>query len=343
MNRDGQRDRENRPNFTWQSVLVARPLEQICMDPTLRFSDRVENYESYRPRYPDGVLQILRQETALSPQSTVADIGSGTGLSSELFLENGNTVFAVEPNRHMRQAAERRLKRYAGFHSVSGTAEATSLSERSIDHVVAGQSFHWFDPQLAKRELARVLRPKGWVVLLWNTRRADATPFLEAYEALLQRFGTDYREVRHRNIDLPTLCAFFSNGSFCRRALYNEQRLNLQELQGRLLSSSYTPSATHPAYEPMLRELERILRAHNQDGVVRLEYDVEIYIGHLTQPRMSEHANVMICEKKVGPRDVRGPTRRCDCVQRATMLRACGPSAGPSCRPSPTGSADRRG
>jgi SAM-dependent methyltransferase len=255
------------------------------MDPTVRFSDRVENYESYRPRYPDGVLQILRQETSLSPLSLVADIGSGTGLSSELFLENGNTVFAVEPNRHMRQAAERRLERYAGFHSVSATAEATSLPDRSIDYVVAGQSFHWFDAPLAKREFARVLRPRGWVVLLWNTRRLDSTPFLAAYEALLQRFGTDYREVKHRHIDLSTLSAFFSDGSFCRRTLYNEQRLTLRELQGRLLSSSYTPTATHPTHEPMLRELERIFRAYNEAGVVRLEYDVEIYFGHMTQLR----------------------------------------------------------
>ena len=255
------------------------------MDPTHRFSDRVENYESYRPRYPDGVLQILRQETALSPLSTVADVGSGTGLSSELFLEHGNTVFAVEPNRKMRDAAERRMERYTGFHSVSGTAEATSLSDRSVDYVIAGQSFHWFDPQLARNEFARILRPMGWVVLLWNTRRVDSTPFLEAYEALLQRFGTDYREVKHRSIELSTLSAFFTDGSFCRRMLYNEQRFNLNELKGRLLSSSYTPSATDPTHEPMLRELERVFWAHHEAGLVRLEYDVEIYFGHVTHPR----------------------------------------------------------
>jgi len=252
------------------------------MDPTLRFSNRVENYVSSRPSYPEGVLDVLRRETELTPQSLVADIGSGTGLSSELFLRNGNTVFCVEPNVEMRRTAEQQLERYPGFRSVSGSAEATTLSAHSVDHVIAGQAFHWFDPQRARDEFARILRPGGWVALFWNSRRLDSTPFLLAYEALLQRFGTDYREVQHKNVDAARLQAFFGGEGFRRHELYNEQVFDLNGLRGRLLSSSYTPTELHPNYRPMLRELERIFEQHEEAGQVKFEYDVEIYTGHVT-------------------------------------------------------------
>ncbi|MEM9156808.1 MAG: methyltransferase domain-containing protein, partial [Cyanobacteria bacterium P01_F01_bin.33] len=81
-------------------------------DSTRRFSDRVKHYVRYRPTYPAGVLDILRDSTGLAPVDAIADIGSGTGISAELFLKNGNTVFGVEPNAAMRQAAETVLQPY---------------------------------------------------------------------------------------------------------------------------------------------------------------------------------------------------------------------------------------
>jgi len=208
-------------------------------------------------------------------------------LSAELFLRNGNTVNGVEPNAEMRRTADRLLEHHRGFRSVHGTAEATTLPSHSVDHVVAGQSFHWFVPRLARKEFARILEPHGWVVLLWNSRRLDSTPFLRDYEALLQRFGTDYREVQHRNVDAARLHEFFAGDEFRRFALYNEQLFDLDGLRGRLLSSSYTPRSTDAAYQPMLRELERVFEQHAEGGQVRFEYDVEIYVGHLT-PNASE-------------------------------------------------------
>jgi len=253
-------------------------------DPTRRFSDRVENYVRYRPGYPADVIDVLARETGLTPQSEIADIGSGTGISSELFLRNGNTVFGVEPNTEMREAADRLLAAYPCFHSVPARAEATTLCDASVDYVTAGQAFHWFDPLLARTEFARILRHRGWVVLLWNARRLDSTPFLRAYDAMLERYGTDYRQVRHQNLDVERLRALFDGElghAFQLRKLYNEQRFDFEGLRGRLLSSSYTPTASHPGYLPMLRELKRIFDEHAQGGSVAIEYDTEIYFGHL--------------------------------------------------------------
>ena len=249
-------------------------------DPTQRFSDRVDHYVRYRPRYPVTVLEVLRQAIGLTPAWRLADIGSGTGISTGLFLENGNTVFAVEPNREMRGAAERLLGAHPGFHSVTGRAEATTLPAASMDAVVAAQAFHWFDADKTREEFRRILRPGGWVVLLWNTRLKDATPFQRAYEALLEEFATVYAQVAHEPIDDAALGHFFTS-THPRRTLPNEQTLDYAGLKGRLLSSSYAPAEGHPRHAPMLVALEQLFRAHNRDGRVRFDYVTQVLLGRV--------------------------------------------------------------
>ena len=256
-------------------------MNQVPPDPTKRFSNRVENYVRYRPTYPEGVLQILRDETGLTSESIVADIGSGTGISSELFLRNGNTVFGVEPNAEMRRAAEDHLRQYANFRSVAATAEATELTAASVDYVVAGQAFHWFDREQARLEFARILRPNGWCVLIWNSRRTDSTPFLREFESLLKTFGTDYQQIQHKNIDSQTLKPLFAGGEFTARSIYNEQRFDFEGLKGRLLSSSYAPTEEHPDHLPMLQQLERSFHEFAEQNQVCFEYDTELYFGHV--------------------------------------------------------------
>jgi SAM-dependent methyltransferase len=246
--------------------------------PTERFSTRVADYVRFRPHYPGAVIDVLVEEVGLTPAWIVADIGSGTGLSAQLFLDNGNTVMAVEPNPDMRAAAESLLDRWPTFQSREGTAEATLLPSASVDLVVAAQAFHWFRVDEARRELRRILKPEGWVALLWNRRRTDATPFLRDYEALLLRYGTDYQEVRHDRVGDVALIHFFAPG-YRRRVLYNEQVVDYQGLKGRLLSSSYTPEEGDPHREAMLLELQHLFDRHQQDGSVRIEYDTEVYIG----------------------------------------------------------------
>jgi SAM-dependent methyltransferase len=250
-------------------------------DPTTRFADRVADYVATRPGYPPAVLDLLRAEAGLTPTSVIADVGSGTGLSALPFLENGNLVFGVEPNREMRLAAEGLLAGWPSFCSVAGTAEATTLPDASVDLVVAGQAFHWFDPPRARAELGRVLRPGGSVVLMWNTRRVDTSPFLRGYEQLLQRFGTDYREVVHTNLDHAKLAAFFGPGGFRAFKLDNAQRFDREGLRGRLRSSSYTPTPGHPNFEPMMAELDRLFDQCQESGRVPFEYDTEVYVGRL--------------------------------------------------------------
>jgi SAM-dependent methyltransferase len=247
-------------------------------DATRRFSDRVEHYAKYRPGYPPTVLAHLRDRAGLTPASVVADVGSGTGISSVPFLENGNVLYGVEPNAEMRQAAERLLAQYPGFRSIDGTAEATTLLDRSVDLAIAGQAFHWFDPPRAAAEFRRVLRPGGKVALMWNTRKVGGSRFLEDYERLLMEYGTDYAAVRHDRLDVGRFEAFFV-GPVERAVFPNAQSLDYDGLEGRLLSSSYTPSAGDSRRAPMLRELRRLFDQHHLAGRVTIEYETEVYLG----------------------------------------------------------------
>lgn len=250
-------------------------------NPTQRFSSRVDNYIRYRPGYPAEVLQILKKDCGLATRWTVADIGSGTGLLSKMLLDNGNRVFGVEPNVDMRQAGERFLHSYPNFTSVAGSAEATTLADRSVEMVTAAQAAHWFDRSRARREFVRILKPGGWTVLTWNQRKTDSSPFLAAYENLLLTYGTDYQDVRHEHTTAD-IDAFFAPSPFRSKILPNHQSFDYSALKGRLLSSSYTPQESDPRYVPMLRELRRIFDAHQTNGRVRFEYDTQVYFGQLT-------------------------------------------------------------
>ena len=249
------------------------------LPPKQRFSSRVENYVKYRPHYPAQIIDVLTGEIGLLETWLVADVGSGTGISSEIFLRNGNRVYGIEPNKEMREAGEEYLREYPGFISIAGSAEDTTLPDRSIDLIVAGQAFHWFDRNASKAEFKRILKPGGCIVLFWNTRIAKGTPFLEGYEKLLNDFCPDYQFVDHRRIDYAVLTDYFAPLLYREIKLTNEQRFDYESLQGRLLSSSYAPLAPHPNYEPMIAELKRIFSNCENDGKVTFAYITNIFMS----------------------------------------------------------------
>jgi SAM-dependent methyltransferase len=250
-------------------------------DSTQRFSSRVEKYARYRPSYPPEVIQLLQRECALKPASVVADIASGTGIFTRLLLEAGCKVFGVEPNPDMRKAGEEFLARFPNFTSVAGSAETTTLPDCSADLATAAQAAHWFDLKKARHEFARILKPHGWAVLLWNERCVDTTPFLRDYEQLLLTYGTDYRDVRHERTT-ANIQEFFAPSSFHPREFAYHQACDYVGLEGRLLSSFYTPAPDDPNHGPMLEALRRIFDQHQSQGQVTLEYITRVYYGQLT-------------------------------------------------------------
>lgn len=249
-------------------------------DNTLRFSNRVDNYVQYRPRYPLGVFESLKTICQLSERSIVADIGSGTGFLAEGFLRFGFPVYGVEPNRQMRQAGERLLQDYPGFRSIVGTAEETTLPTSSVDLVAAGQSFHWFEPARARGEFQRVLKPAGWVALVWNEWRGATYPLGADYENLLKTYASDFSRVTHKQLDDQGLRSFLGT-DFQSESFENSQTFDFDGLKGRLLSSSYAPEAGQPGHELILSELRKIFEVHQVDGRVDFLYETNLYCGRL--------------------------------------------------------------
>ena len=245
---------------------------------TQRFSDRVDNYVRYRPGYPGEVLDLLRDRCGLTRQAQIADIGCGTGIFTRILLENGNPVFGIEPNQEMREAGDGFLAGFPNFRSIGATAEKTTLKDGSVDFVTAAQAAHWFDREPTRREFARILKPGGWVVLLWNERLTEGTPFLAEYEQLLLQFGTDYAEVRHERTT-DTIGEFFAPARCELETFRTRQVFDFPGLEGRVFSSSYIPAPGDPRSAPLREALRDLFARHQADGKVAFDYDTKVFFG----------------------------------------------------------------
>jgi len=253
----------------------------MSSDSTVRFSNRVDNYVKFRPGYPPEVLTFLKEECELSPKSVIADVGAGTGIFTKLLLDEDYHVYAVEPNKPMRDAAIDLLFPYEKFTPIGGTAEATTLPGESIDLVVCAQAFHWFNDAKTKVEFSRILKPGGKAALIWNNRLTDVDEFSVAYENLLKQDGIDYNKVNHRNIRDIDFKAFFKDGVYTVTKYTNVQVFDEAGLIGRAYSSSYVPAEGTEAGKKFLPLLKAIFKKYNVEGTVNFQYQTEIYLGEV--------------------------------------------------------------
>ena len=249
-------------------------------DSTRRFSGRVDDYVRYRPGYPDELIEALMERCGLGPGATVADIGSGTGIFSAKLLDAGLRVYAVEPNDAMRAAAERQLAARNGFTSVAAAAESTALDTDSLDLITAAQAFHWFNNEPARNEFRRVLKPGGYLALIWNRRRTGRA-FQDEYDALLRRRAPDYGKVNHMNLDDREIADFYAPETMRKLRFDYRQRLDFDSLLGRLRSSSYCPAEDSDAFRLLRDELAVLFDRHAVDGRIDFEYDTHLYLGRM--------------------------------------------------------------
>ncbi|HMQ69886.1 MAG TPA: class I SAM-dependent methyltransferase [Ignavibacteria bacterium] len=244
-----------------------------------RFSNRVESYVKYRPHYPKEITGFLNKECGFDNTKIVADIGSGPGISCENFIENGNTVYAVEPNDEMRKAAEEIFRDSENFISINGTAEATTLENNSADLIIAGQAFHWFDKEKCRIEFKRILKEDGNVVLMWNDK-ISSNDFMRDYYELIKKFGKDYDKINHTNVDDQVIGKFFSPLEFKKKSIRHVHPLDYAGLEGRLLSSSYIP-LEGDSFEIMIKELKDMFVKYSENDKVEMEYQTNLYYGKM--------------------------------------------------------------
>lgn len=250
-------------------------------DVAFRFTHTVENYIKYRPGYPQPLFDFLQTVLNLTPSTVIADIGSGTGKSTEPFLKLGNPVFAVEPNQEMRQAAEQLLEHFPNFKSINGSAEATTLPAQSIDFIVAGTAFHWFEPKATRQEFQRILKPDAWVLLIWNVRDIERSTLMSAYDDFLLQYSIDYSQVKDVYGSSAGFDTFFGVGNWQQTSFSNFQIFDFDSLIGRYLSSSFALTENHPNFAAAKAALRVIFDQHQEDGKVTFLYNTVLYYGKL--------------------------------------------------------------
>lgn len=246
---------------------------------TTRFSDRASNYVRYRPSYPKEAITYIFSEFGIQSNAVVADIGSGTGIFTELLLPLVETVFAVEPNTEMREAAVARLHKNSRFQSINGSSESSKLGDKSLDFIFSAQAAHWFDLPETKKEFRRILKPNGTVVFIWNKRQINSE-FLQEYEALLQSIP-DYLEVTHNNLTEDALKEFLGY-RYKKKTFANSQTFDLDGLLGRFSSSSYAPKEGTADYFEVKKKLEYIFSKTSVEGEVSFNYITEVYSGRIS-------------------------------------------------------------
>lgn len=246
-----------------------------------KFTPRAIYYEKYRPSYPIDLLLLMEKEMGFDISDNVADIGSGTGILSELFVQNGNIVFGVEPNDAMRKVAEEKFRDSFNFISINGTAENTKLEDSSIDVIVSGQAFHWFDMAKVPEEFRRILVNNGYVVLVWNERKEKKRGIMNAYEKICRKYGTDYEKYKCKTeITVSSLNKIFGVKNFKYAEFEVKQHLSFEGIKGRLLSSSFIP-LEGLAYKEMLKELKTFFSKYQHYGKVLVEYKSRVFYGRI--------------------------------------------------------------
>lgn len=242
---------------------------------TGRFSQKADDYNKYRPKYPEELRELLVNELNLTPEKLVADIGSGTGISSEIFLDCGNMVFAVEPNEAMREMAEQNFDLEENFVSVNGTAENTELNDGSIDLIFSGTAFHWFDLEKTKKEFYRILKPGGNIMISWISRDMD-DELQQETEAVFNKYTEDITSVEKQK-DGYKVEEFFAPKKVQHRTFPHSQTFEWEQFLGRLRSSSYYPEESDKDFDAITADMKAVFEKFEENGTVEFKYKTEVY------------------------------------------------------------------
>ena len=245
-----------------------------------RFSDKAKKYELYRPTYTEATLLEVLDKCKITPsvEVKIADIGSGTGKFTQLLLDSGFTVYAVEPNEQMRSIAENKFKNYSNFNSINKTAENTNLDNNNISLITVAQAFHYFDLDKVKNEFKRILKSNGKVVLLWNFRLRDSE-FIQEYEKIIYNLHSSKIKPTHAqdNMTDEIFKTFFTNYEIVN--LPNSQEFDFNGLWGRTLSNNHMPKENEPEYKKLYDNIKKLFNKYENNGKVLFEYRTQIVIG----------------------------------------------------------------
>ncbi|MBX3113279.1 MAG: class I SAM-dependent methyltransferase [Fimbriimonadaceae bacterium] len=248
------------------------------VEPIQRFTGKAAAYSNGRPTYPQECLNQIVQRTGLDSSAVVFDTGAGTGLFTQLLLEHFHRVNIVEPNDDMRTTAAQRLP--AGKVTfIRATAESFPAPENSVDLITAAQAFHWFDRDAVKAHWRSVLKPTGYVALVWN-ERTESTPFAREFTAFLNHLANlDPNNKPPTESSDEDILNFFSKARI--ETATHSTPLTEEELINLAVSRSYFPSPSHPEFEQLKQEVRIIFERNAVNQHVMLPHLCKSFIGQI--------------------------------------------------------------
>jgi len=259
----------------FQSEMLKRKIRKYMSDFSL-FSNKAQNYIDYRPSYPMGVADLIFDKM---DKPVIVDIGSGTGKLSKLCVERCETLYAVEPNRQMRQFAEELLSHHINYVSLAASAENTTLADASVDIITAAESYHWFDNEIAKKEFKRILKPNGYVFLIWNVFAGDA------YEEEMNAISDFYRSKKQiGRAKIPheqRAIALFGKNSYEKAELDNSMLQDFDSFCGGWLSTSFAPDKGTDDYKKFCEKAKMLFDKYAIDGKICSTIKTVCYWGKL--------------------------------------------------------------
>jgi SAM-dependent methyltransferase len=238
------------------------------------FASAAELYERARPSYPEDAVAWLIERTGIGPGDTVVDVGAGTGKLTRLLVPSGARVVAVEPIAEMRALI-------VGAEAIDGTAEELPFEDESVDVITVAQAFHWFDLDRALPELARVLRPNGFLVLVWNSRDLD-DPLQREVEDLLAALRADVPAQEKRAWRAPLDASPLFGDREVRLFPY-EQRFTADDLCDRVASTSFVAAMPAVEREELLARVRAIV--HGVTEPFAFPYRTEVHVVPRTRDR----------------------------------------------------------
>ena len=253
------------------------------LDTKNRFSEKVENYVKYRPHYPKKLIEFMEMHDILKKDYVIADVGAGTGKFTELLLQSGYTVNAIEPNRPMLKACKEIYGKYSNLKCIEGSSDVTTLADNSVDLITTAQAFHWFEIEDTKTEWERILKPNKYVALIWNSRLKGekTTPFQRQYEEFVKKYGKEYTRMQENFRVQEKIDILFKKNGYLEFHTPYSQTFNFGSLMGRALSSSYMPQPRDKLYPKMVEALKALFENHQVENQVSIEYDTELIYGKL--------------------------------------------------------------
>lgn len=246
------------------------------MDNTHQFDHKSKIYAQARPPYAAALFKYL--DTRFQPKReklVVADVGAGTGIFTSQLLEAGWRVEAVEPNADMRHFLQQQVGQKTNCQVIAGSDQDTKLAAHSVDLVTVAQAFHWFDPVAFKKECQRILKPQGYVIIVYNSHFQDT--HTDQLIKILRQYCPRFHGFSNR-LQEKDFAAFFGN-NFQTLKFKNSQPYSHDKYVGRVLSSSYALTPHEARYQEFVQALNRLADQIDQEGLVNLSLVTTAYIG----------------------------------------------------------------